>query len=95
MIPFNCARSNSIIIVGYLHKQNGIPRTEKEIKTFVEQKYFQEYDAISRRLNEQIKAGNIERVDDGYILTQRGFFIVKTFGLITDLYNMDNNFTKL
>lgn len=95
MIPFNCARSNSIIMVGYLYKQHGVPKTEKEIQEFVEQEYFHKYQAIQKRLREQINAGNIEKIGEGYILTSRGAFIVRTFGLITDLYNMDQNFTKL
>ncbi len=95
MVPFNCARSNSIIMVGYLLKNNPTPKTEKEIQDFVENEYFQKYQAIQKRLHEQIKAGNIKKVDGGYILTKRGILVVKVFGFITDLYNMDQNFTKL
>lgn len=95
MIPFNCARSNSIVMIGYLYKNNGMPKTEKEIQDFVEDKYFHKYQAIQKRLQEQIDAGNIKKVNDGYILTKRGILVVKTFGWITALYNMDQNFTKL
>lgn len=82
-------------MVGYLYKQHGAPKTEKEIQEFVGQEYFQKYQAIQKRLQEQINAGNVKEVNGGYVLTERGILVVKVFGFITDLYNMDQNFTKL
>jgi hypothetical protein len=93
-IPFNVSRSNSIILVSFLYDHKGSPKTEEEITGFVINKYFYDYKAVSKRLQEQIASGNIQKVDNGYILTKRGEIIVKTFGFITDLYNVKNNFIK-
>ena len=93
-IPFNVSRSNSIILVSFLYEHKGSPKTEEEITSFVINKYFYEYKAVSKRLQEQIASGNIQKVDNGYILTKRGEIVVKIFEFITDLYNEKNNFIK-
>ena len=93
-IPFNVSRSNSVILVSYLYEHKGSPKTEEEITSFIIKKYFYDYKAVSKRLQEQIASGNIQKVDNGYILTKRGEIIVETFEFITDLYNEKNNFIK-
>ena len=93
-IPFNVSRSNSIILVSYLYEHKGSPKTEEEITSFIIKKYFYDYKAISKRLQEQIASGNIQKVNNGYMLTKRGEIIVETFGFIADLYNVKNNFIK-
>lgn len=93
-IPFNVSRSNSIILVSFLYEHKGSPKTEEEITSFIIKKYFYDYKAVSKRLQEQISSGNIQKVDNGYMLTKRGEIIVETFGFIADLYNVKNNFIK-
>jgi hypothetical protein len=95
MIPFNCSRSNSIIIVGYLLKNIPAPKTKIEIEEFVKEEYFEKYQAIQKRLDEQTTAGNIREINGKYELTPQGVFVVKAFGFITDLYHTDKNFTEL
>jgi hypothetical protein len=93
-IPFNVSRSNSVILVSYLYENKGSPKTEEEITRFIINKYFYDYKAVSKRLQEQITSGNIQKIDNRYILTKRGEIIVETFGFITDLYNVKDNFIK-
>ena len=93
-IPFNVSRSNSIILVSFLYENKGSPKTKEEITSYVINKYFYEYKAVSMRIREQITSGNIQKVDNGYILTKRGEKIVETLGFISDLYNVKNNFIK-
>lgn len=95
LIPFNVSRSNSIIVMGYLKHYSGLSRSERDIKTFVEKKYFEEYDAIQKRLNEQISAGNVIKTEDGYQITQRGIFILNLFSKISSFYNIGNDFTNM
>lgn len=95
LIPFNVSRSNSIIVMGYLKANDGKPKTENEIKEFVEEKYFVEYQAIQKRLNEQVSAGNIKFVNNGYIITPRGLFVLNLFSKITSFYNVENDFTQV
>lgn len=95
MIPFNCSRSNSILIVGYLAKNSTLPKTKNEIEAFVKEEYFDKYQAIQRRLNEQVNVGNIKELNGRYELTTQGVYVVKIFGFIADLYKIDQNFTKI
>ena len=94
MIPFNASRSNSIIMMGYLNNQNGTPKNKNEIKQYVEKIYFDEYDAVQKRLDEQIAIGNISKKENGYVITEKGKFIINIFAMVTDIYNMKNNFAK-
>lgn len=95
MIPFNCSRSNSIIMMGYLYKYSGSPKTEKEIQDFVEEGYFHKYHAVQKRLQEQVNAGTVKKVKNGYMITKKGILIIDIFGWITNLYHMNYNFTKI
>jgi hypothetical protein len=94
IIPFNCSRSNSIIIVGYLYKNSSSPKTKNEIEDFVKEEYFIKNRAIEERLEEQTNAGNIKIIDGKYALTQQGIFVVKILGFITAFYNTEKNFAK-
>ena len=94
MIPFNCSRSNSILIVGFLLREAPVAKTKAEIEDFVKYEYFDRGQAIQMRLSEQTMAGNIREVGGRYELTPQGAFIVKSFGFITDLYNTERNFTR-
>jgi hypothetical protein len=95
LIPFNASRSNSIIIVGYLLQNEGQPKSESDIESYVKTTYFEKYHAIKRRLDEQIKAGNIAEANGKYYLTSRGKFVTELFANVTDLYRTDCNFAKL
>lgn len=94
MIPFNTSRSNSILIIGYLFQNEGMPKSKNEIEDHVKKAYFDKYNAIQRRLNEQEKAGNIAEVNGKYFLTTRGKFITKLFANVSDLYQIEYNFAK-
>ncbi len=93
-IPFNVSRSNTVIIMNYLNSQNSVPVTKDSILEHTNNVYFYEYDAIQKRLEEQIAIGNVIKSDKGYVITKRGEFILNIFSKITDLYNMDQNFAR-
>jgi energy-coupling factor transporter transmembrane protein EcfT len=94
LIPFNVSRSNSVIILKYLGNNNGHYKTKKDIINYVQDKYFNEYDAIGLRLSEQLKAGNIKKLGDEYFITEKGIFIIHSFLFISRLYNLENNFLE-
>ncbi len=94
LIPFNASRSNTVIIMEYLNSQSGESVKKNDILIYVSEKYFYEYDAVQKRLNEQVNAGNVIKTDNGYKISSRGTFILNLFGFITNIYGMDNNFTK-
>jgi len=92
LIPFNASRSNTVIIMEYLNSQNGESLDKNEILVYVNDKYFYEYDAVQKRLDEQVNAGNIIKSGDKYKISNRGAFILNLFGFITNIYGIENNF---
>ncbi len=94
LIPFNVSRSNSVIILKYLRDNDGRYKTKNDILNYVQDKYFNEYDAIGLRLSEQLKAGNIKKVGEEYFITEKGIFITQSFLFISKLYNLENNFLE-
>ena len=69
-IPFNASRSNTVIMMDYLNNQNAVPVSKNSILEHVNSVYFYEYDAIQKRLEEQIAIGNVIKSDKGYIITK-------------------------
>lgn len=87
LVPFNVMRSNSIIILDYLYFNNAHPVSKIEVENYVKEIYFSEYDSINVRLNEQVEAGNAEKLDGGWVITDRGRKVAYVMNLITNLYN--------
>lgn len=94
LIPFNVSRSNSIILLKYLYDNKGKSKSKNEIQNFVENKYFNTYDAIGLRLSEQMSAGNIQEVQGQFFITPKGIFVADVFLGISKLYNLKNNFLE-
>jgi hypothetical protein len=94
LIPFNVSRSNSIILLKYLYDNKGESKSKIQIQNFVENKYFNTYDAIGHRLSEQISAGNIQEVQGQFFITPKGIFVADVFLGISRLYNLNNNFLE-
>jgi hypothetical protein len=92
LIPFNVSRSNSVILIGYLNTKNGGVVQKAEIKQVLNTIYFDRNNAVEVRLNEQIFNGVVERVDDGYRITNSGMRQVKLLRSIANLYGVKNNF---
>jgi hypothetical protein len=82
------------MIVGHLYKNQERVITEDQINSYILQLYFNEEDAVHRRLLEQIKIGNIEVINGGYKLTSKGVMVVYIMGLITSAYNTEKNYAK-
>lgn len=80
--------------MGYLYNNKGLAKSEIEIKKYVMNKYYNEYNAISIRLSEQQLAGNIELSDDGYVITDRGLVVMEVMSFVTSLFNVNNDFSK-
>jgi hypothetical protein len=81
------------MLVGHLyHQQKSISKAD--LDSYINKKYFIDEDAVGRRLNEQIRIGNVEFDGSGYKLTNKGTEIVRVMGLITSAYNMEKNYAK-
>ena len=93
LVPFNASRSVSVMLVGHLyHQQQSISKAD--LDSYINKKYFIDEDAVGRRLDEQIRIGNVEFDGSGYRLTKRGVEIVRIMGAVTSLYNTEKNYAK-
>jgi len=93
LIPFNVSRSASIILLKKLYDSNS-PMSKAQLQDFVQDKYFNQYDAIGIRLNEQKNIGNIKEEDGMFFITPKGIFIANSFLFVSNFYKLDNNFLK-
>lgn len=91
-IPFNAARSNSMIMINYFHINKDRYLDKENVKDYLKKKYFEEYDATKIRLQEQVNLGLIEKKNDSYRITKKGEKFIFISSTITSLYNLDNNF---
>ena len=92
LIPFNVSRSNSIIILNYLYKNQGVPKNKKDIEAITIQKFYKEYSAVDLRLSEQLTAGNVIYINGNYLITKKGIITANVLSKITFFYNVKNNF---
>jgi hypothetical protein len=90
-IPFNVARSNSILLLGYFYKYSERPATLKEVSAHIEYKYFVENDAIARRIKEQEKLGHLVRLENGWIITEQGKKTANFLFKFSNLYGVGND----
>jgi len=90
-IPFNVARSNSIMLLGYFYKAGERPVTAEEASTHIAHRYFVENDAIGRRIREQEKLGNLAKSGDGWVITAQGKSMANFLSRFSDLYGIENN----
>jgi hypothetical protein len=68
--------------------------SKAQLQDFVQDKYFNQYDAIGIRLNEQKNIGNIKEEDGMFFITPKGIFIANSFLFVSNFYKLDNNFLK-
>ena len=88
-LPVTADRSVSVFLLGYINSQSDKILTKKEItKVFVD-KYIYEYEAMDKRLSEQIISGNIVEEGSGYRITGRGKFVMSVYGFVADVFTVD------
>ena len=94
LVPFNTSRSVSVMIVGYLYNNKDRNITYKELDEYIYKLYFLDEKAVLRRINEQIKIGNVEQVEDQYKLTEKGVVTVKFMDAVTEMFNTKKNYIR-
>ena len=91
-IPFNAARSNSMIMINYFYTNKNRYVDYDNVKDYLKNIYFEEYDATKIRLEEQEKLGLIKKDNNSYKITKKGEKFIFISRFISSLYNLDNNF---
>lgn len=93
LIPTTVERSISVFMLSYMEEnptEDGI--SAEEFGDIFYEKYIQEYGAFEKRFHEQEVSGTIIPVSneaDGYVITDRGRFIVDMFRLFSELFNTE------
>ena len=94
LIPFNTSRSVSVMIVGYLYNNKDKSVSNEELNEYIYKLYFLKENAVNMRIEEQIKIGNIEKVENQFKLTNKGLVIVRFMNSITEIFNTKKNYIK-
>lgn len=89
MLPVTVERSVSVFMLSYMYENEDEPLTEEEMSEIFVEKYVNEYQAFDKRFNEQIVSGNIEKTDDGYVITSTGKKIVDMFRTMAEWFDTD------
>jgi hypothetical protein len=94
-VIFNVTRSNSILMMGFLYKNKDLRLTQEQITEHVRDKYFIEYAAIPKRLNEQLLMANLTVEPSGYQITKRGITLIEILHDVTKLYHAEPNLLEM
>jgi hypothetical protein len=82
------------MIVGYLYNNKDKSVSNKELNEYIYKLYFLKENAVNMRIEEQIKIGNIEKVENQFKLTNKGLVIVGFMNSITEMFNTKKNYIK-
>ena len=84
-------RAISVYFISMMN-DNNISLSKEEIKKKFFIEYFESDQAIERRIEEQLITGNIEEINNKYIITQRGERIFVMFKYLSKIFNIKNNY---
>ncbi len=87
--PMNIDRSYTVFTLADMYENSDTVYTKQELQERFIEIYIKDYDSVSRRLSEQISIGNIEEVDGGYRITEKGKTLVEIFRFVDMLYPVE------
>jgi len=80
------------MLVGYLYNNENKNISMKELDEHIYQLYFIKESAVNKRLEEQVKIGNIEKIENQYRLTKKGLIVAKFMSITTEIFNTKKNY---
>lgn len=89
-IPVTADRSISVFILGYMNNNSDKTISSQDMANIFTGKYLYEYDAMTKRFNEQIVSGNIVENNNGFKITKRGQLIIKIYVFVAKLFDINN-----
>ena len=89
-IPVTADRSISVFMLGYMNNNSDKTISNQDMTNIFTNKYLYEYNAITKRFNEQIVSGNIVKNDNGFKITKQGQLIMKIYAFVAKLFNINN-----
>lgn len=94
VIPLAWDRSASVMNLAWLYEHPG-PVTKAEMRRVLHEIYTDEFDVISRRVQEQLASGNIApvpEIPDAYEITAQGRRFIESSRLLLRLFKADPRF---
>ena len=85
-------RSVSITVLGKLSESQSF--SINELNNDFKEIYVYKNGAVNKRLAEQVYNGNVVKKNSKYRLTKKGIFTKKIILLMTNLFNIDDNYIK-
>jgi hypothetical protein len=87
--PVTLDRSVSIFILGHMAAHPGESFTTQDIETALRDGYFGRLRQVERRMNEQLRTGNVVRAGDTYTISPQGLGFVASARRIGALFGVD------
>ncbi|MDI9347936.1 MAG: hypothetical protein QM538_05475 [Methylacidiphilales bacterium] len=94
LVPVSLDRSISVYLLGYSYNYQE-PFTEQELESIFLKGYMNDKNAIARRIDEQLKSGNIKKINETqYQLTDRGKRFVRFLRWVAPIYGVSDEFVS-
>lgn len=88
-LPVTADRSISVFLLGLVNKYQDKGLTKQAIIKIFTEKYLYRYEAIDKRLNEQLVSRDIEQEDGVYKITNQGKLLIRLYSIVADLFGID------
>lgn len=94
VVPVSLDRSVSVFLLGYMHEK-GTPVTKLQLEKAFNDIYVMRYEAIDRRIEEQLASGNLVEASPGfYKLTDTGIGFINFSRFTANTFNIDKKFVE-
>lgn len=94
VVPVSLDRSVSVFLLGYMHVI-GSPVTKLQLEKAFNDIYVVRYEAIDRRIEEQLASGNLVETTPGYYkLTDTGISFINFSRFTAKTFNIDKKFVE-
>lgn len=95
LVPVTLDRSVSTFLLSRMNSpENSQGITKEQMQTIFVQEYVNEFDAVGRRINEQLASNNIKQQNEKFVLTPQGQNFLSISSYIAKLYNIDSRYLE-
>jgi len=84
-VPIMNDRSGTVFIMKVINQTSGISKSQ--ISDRLNNEYFKGDFFLEKRINEEIRAGNIQEINSKYFVTKQGNFLVNFYNIMDKAYS--------
>jgi hypothetical protein len=92
LVPVNIDRSISVFLLAWMDDHHDMPQTKEDLRRAFERIYVGAYNALDRRIDEQLASGDIVPSGNGYVLTNQGTHFVSVVRGVGHVFATDQRF---